>query len=146
MFHQRIFKEISVHEWGMLPKILIRKEKKEIIKGKEWVIKKTMSFFIADPSKEYHCNEGVIQAKDLKKKSGSMVQSNLKEDLVLLDADILDCYKRIKRTSQLIPLKDIGYIIAATGINHDSVIFPGKSCADPLLPENIIINVLIFLE
>jgi len=38
----------------------------------------------------------------------------------LLNADFIDVYKKIKRSAQIISLKDIGAIIAYTGVNRNS--------------------------
>jgi tRNA A58 N-methylase Trm61 len=40
--------------------------------------------------------------------------------MFVLEPDIMDCYSRIKRGAQIIPLKDVGHIIAETGLNPKS--------------------------
>jgi len=51
------------------------------------------------------------------------------KEFILLDADFIDEYKKIKRTSQIMMLKDIGYIISYTGINNKSIIVDaGTGC------------------
>jgi tRNA (adenine57-N1/adenine58-N1)-methyltransferase len=112
-------------------KILISKPKKEFIKdlGKEISVIKQRKFYVDDLTKDFFTKYGAISKKDLKKKSGSIVKSNTGKEFILLDADFLDEYKRIKRTSQIMTLKDIGYIISHTGINKNSkVVDAGTGC------------------
>lgn len=46
-----------------------------------------------------------------------------------MDADFIDEYKTIRRTSQIMTLKDIGYIISSTGINKNSIVVDaGTGC------------------
>ena len=47
---------------------------------------------------------------------------NSKKDFILLNADFIDLYKRLRMLSQTIPLKDIGFIITETGIDKESII------------------------
>lgn len=103
-------------------KLLIRKEKKEFIKelNREVIVRKGKLYFIEDPSKDYHCQEGIISKKDLKKKEGSLIKSNKKDEFILLNTSFIDEYRKIGRLSQLIPLKDLGHIVAITGINKNS--------------------------
>lgn len=105
-----------------MAKILISKGKKEFIKelNKEVVIKKPRKYFIWDISKDFHSKDGIVAKKDLKKKDGSKVKTNNKKEFSLLTADFMDMYKRMKRGAQIISLKDIGAIIAYTGVNKDS--------------------------
>jgi len=105
-----------------MPKILIKKPKKEFIKdlNRTITIEKQRKYLVEDISKDFHCQEGIIQKKDLKKKDGSKIQTSTKKEFTLLSADFIDIYKRIKRSAQIISLKDIGTIIAYTGINKNS--------------------------
>ena len=65
----------------------------------------------------------------MKKKSGSIVKSNIGKEFIILDADFIDEYKKIKRTSQIMTLKDIGYIASYTGINNKSIVVDaGTGC------------------
>jgi len=112
-------------------KILISKPKKEFIKelGKEISVIKQKRFYVNDLTKDFSTQYGIIDKKDLKKKSGSIIKSNRGKEFILLEGEFLDNYKRIKRTSQIMTLKDIGYIISHTGINKNSrVIDSGTGC------------------
>ena len=92
----------------MIQKILIAKEGKE--------------FYIKDTSKDFHCQFGLVKAKDLKKKDGSVIKTNTGKELTIFSPSFIDTYKRIKRAPQIITRKDIGIIIAETGVNKDSKI------------------------
>lgn len=80
------------------------------------------SFYILDPSKDYHTKFGFVSAKDLKKKDGSIVKTNLGKEFFVLSVGNVDSYRRIKRLAQIIPLKDVGSIVVSTGIDNKSVI------------------------
>ncbi|MBU0628816.1 MAG: methyltransferase domain-containing protein [Nanoarchaeota archaeon] len=82
--------------------------------------KEGKSFYIKDISKDYHCQFGFIKSNDLKKKDGSIIKTNTKKELKIFTADFIDSYKRIKRGAQIITRKDIGLIVAETGINKNS--------------------------
>ena len=112
-------------------KLLILKPKKEFVKelNKEISIIKMKKFYVDDLNKDFSTQYGVIAKKDLKKKPGSVVKSSMGKEFILLEADFIDDYKRIKRTSQIMTLKDIGYILAYTGINKNSwVVDAGTGC------------------
>ncbi len=106
-------------------KLLIHKEKKEIVEGKERITSKGKQYFVKDPNKPIGTLYGTIDAKELAKKSGSIVKTDKGKEFTLLDADFIDVYKRLRKLPQTIPLKDIGLIIAETGINKDSKIVDG---------------------
>ncbi|MBD3283758.1 methyltransferase domain-containing protein [Candidatus Pacearchaeota archaeon] len=112
-------------------KLLISKQKKEFIKelNKEISIVKMKKFYVDDLTKDFSTHYGTISANDLKKKSGSVVKSDQGKEFIVLDADFIDEYKRIKRTSQIMTLKDIGYIMAQTGVGSKSkIVDAGTGC------------------
>lgn len=112
-------------------KILISKPKREFIKelNREIDVVKLKKFYVEDVSKDFSTNYGIISKEDLKKKSGSVVKSNTGKEFIILDSDFIDEYKRIKRTSQIMTLKDIGHIISYTGVNKNSrIIDAGTGC------------------
>jgi len=82
-------------------------------------------FLARDENKDMHTQYGFIKSKDLKKRVGSKLMTNKNVEMTLLKADFLDKLSKIKRGAQIIPLKDIGSIIAETGINNKSVIIDG---------------------
>ena len=105
-----------------MAKILIKKEKKEFVKdlNKEILIDKSKKYYIEDLTKDFHSQDGVIAKKDLKKKDGSKILSNTKKEFSIFTSSFIDDYKRIRRGAQIITLKDIGPILAYTGINKNS--------------------------
>ncbi len=104
----------------MQSKILIKKIKVLKEKNKEIILEKSRKYLVWDTSKDFHCKEGVILKKDFKKKDGSKIKTNIGKEFILLTADFIDVYKKIKRSAQIISLKDIGAIVAYTGVNKDS--------------------------
>jgi tRNA (adenine57-N1/adenine58-N1)-methyltransferase len=107
---------------GDVRKLLVKKEKKEFIKGleREVTVSKEKVYYITDLSKDFHTDYGVIAVKDLKKKDGTTILTNMKKEFVIFSSHFIDDYRRIGRMAQIIPLKDIGAILAYTGINKNS--------------------------
>ena len=107
-------------------KLLIHKEKREIVEGREFIVAKGKQYLITDTSKDVATLYGTISKEDLKKPSGSVVKTkDTNKEFVLLDAAFIDIYKRFRKLPQTIPLKDIGLIIGETGINKDSIVVDG---------------------
>jgi tRNA (adenine57-N1/adenine58-N1)-methyltransferase len=77
-------------------------------------------FYVRDGEKECHTQYGVV--KDIKATDGSKVESNTGKEFFIFSPFYADLYRRIKRGAQIIPLKDIGLIVAETGIGKDSII------------------------
>lgn len=90
----------------MIKKILTSKEGK--------------TFYLKDISQDFHCQFGLIKAKDLKKKDSSIIKTNTGKELTIFTPSFVDSYKRIKRGAQIITRKDAAMIVAETGINKDS--------------------------
>ena len=105
-----------------MSKILIKKGKREYIKelGKEVVVSKPRYYYVEDPSKDYHTAEGIIKKADLKKKDGTIAKTNTNKEFVVFSGTFIDDYRKIKRLPQIIPLKDIGIIMAETGVAKQS--------------------------
>jgi len=108
-----------------MAKLLIKKEKKAEVDGVERVISGFEKYYV-DEDKDFSTKHGTIRKKDLAKKPGSKVKSGVHE-FIILDPVFLDHYKRIKRMAQIITLKDIGAIIAHTGINKESIVLDAGS-------------------
>ena len=100
-----------------MAKVLIHKKHTELVDGKIRVISKARQYYVADPTKDFHCSEGLLKKSDLKK---SKVKTNKGFEFYIFDATFADRYRRIARGPQTIPLKDIGLIIATTGLNQES--------------------------
>jgi tRNA (adenine57-N1/adenine58-N1)-methyltransferase len=84
--------------------------------------KEGRKFLVEDLTKDYHCQFGVVKKADLKKKPGSIIKTNTKKELLLLEADFMDLYRRLKRGAQIVTFKDIGAIIVYTGVNKKSTV------------------------
>jgi len=103
-----------------MPKILIKKARKELINDKQRTIEKSRKYLVNDTSKDFHSQEGIIKKSDLNKKDGSKIKSSKGKEFTILTPDFMDLYKKMKRGAQIISLKDVGTIIAYTGINKNS--------------------------
>ena len=106
-------------------KILIRKGKKQYIEDldREVTIVKEKRLYVDDLSKDFSTTYGSIKKADLKKTG--IIKSSQKKEFHIFDASFIDIYRRIRRLPQIIPLKDIGFIIAKTGIGPDSIVVEG---------------------
>ncbi|MBN1543987.1 hypothetical protein JW898_00830 [Candidatus Woesearchaeota archaeon] len=106
-------------------KILIRKGKKQYFEDldRDVTIVKEKQFYIDDLSRDFSTSYGFISKADLKR--AGTVKSSQDKDFRIFDASFIDNYKRIRRMPQIIPLKDIGYIIAKTGVGPGSVVVEG---------------------
>ncbi|MEK6868976.1 MAG: methyltransferase domain-containing protein [Nanoarchaeota archaeon] len=85
------------------------------------LISKNDKFLVKDTSKDYHTKYGFFKKEDLKK-SGKAIKTNTGKEFSIFNPYFIDLYKKIKRDAQIIPLKDIGLILAETGINNKSKI------------------------
>ncbi|MBS3113182.1 methyltransferase domain-containing protein [Candidatus Woesearchaeota archaeon] len=110
-----------------MSKLIYRKEKKQFFEdtGREVTIIKQREYFIKDISNDFHTENGVISKADLKKKTS--INSSMGTEFQIIDTSFIDVYKRIKRIAQIIPRKDVGYLIAETGIGKGSVIVDAGS-------------------
>lgn len=76
-------------------------------------------FLVKDLNEDFHTSFGVVSSKDLKSKKTS-IKSGTGKDFLLLDANFPDLWEQFRRGPQIMLQKDIGLIIAKTGINKDS--------------------------
>jgi tRNA (adenine57-N1/adenine58-N1)-methyltransferase len=109
----------------MPSKILIQKGKKQYFEDldREVTIVKQKQYYIDDISKDFSTSSGTIKKSELKKTG--KIKSMQDKEFNIFDAAFIDNYRRIKRLPQIIPLKDIGFIIAKTGIGPESVVVEG---------------------
>ena len=82
-------------------------------------------FFIKDSSRDYDNQYGRLLKNDLEQKPGTVITSNTGVSFVVIDPTFIDRFEKIKRAPQIITLKDIGLIIAETGINRESSVVDG---------------------
>jgi len=107
----------------MIKKILVRKERREYIEDlkKSVVVSEGKKYYIEDITQDFHCAEGVISKTELAKEN-CIIKSNKDKEFFIFNASFMDSYKGIKKLAQTIPLKDLGFILAETGINKNSIV------------------------
>ena len=85
-------------------------------------------FLVKNLDEDLHTQYGFFKKDELKKaKSGSKVLSNTKNEFTIFDPYFIDLHRRIRRSAQIIPLKDVGLIVAETGVNNKSKIVDAGS-------------------
>lgn len=78
-------------------------------------------FLIKDLEEDFHTQYGIISSKDIL--SGKeMIFSNKKEKFILFNPTFPDLWENLVRGPQVMIQKDVGLIIAKTGINKESKI------------------------
>ncbi len=75
-------------------------------------------YFVKDLDEDFHTSQGIIKSLDLKK--GGLIYSSKKIEFYCLELSFPDRLENIQRGPQAIIQKDIGLILAKTGINKDS--------------------------
>lgn len=105
-----------------MAKMLINKEKKEFVKdlNREITVIKQKAYYVKDIEQDFHTDYGFVSKKDLKKTG--VVKTSSQKEFSLFDASFIDDYRRISRLAQIIPLKDIGSIIAYSGLTKKSIV------------------------
>lgn len=92
------------------------------------ITKQGRKFYAKNLDEDLHTQYGFIKSEDLKKaRGGSLLKSNTEKEFHVFDPSFIDLYRRIKRDAQIIPLKDIGFIIAETGISRESKVLDAGS-------------------
>jgi tRNA (adenine57-N1/adenine58-N1)-methyltransferase len=72
---------------------------------------------------DLHTQFGFVRKEAIDKaKPGDVLLTNTGKEMTLMEASFLDVYKKIKRGAQIIPLKDLGKVIAETGIDRTSLV------------------------
>jgi tRNA (adenine57-N1/adenine58-N1)-methyltransferase catalytic subunit len=85
-------------------------------------------YFVKDVDKDFHTKYGIIKADLIKNaKEGDIIFSDHHEECVVYSPQFIDQYSKIKRLPQIVPLKDIGFLIAELGLGKDSIIAEGGS-------------------
>lgn len=85
------------------------------------ISKKTGNYYYINPENDYHCKEGVISKEDLN--SGEkVIKAHTDKEFLIFDSNLYDRKKKMKRGPQIILEKDLGYIIARSGIGKKSFI------------------------
>jgi len=76
-------------------------------------------YFVKDINDDFHTSSGVVKAKDLKSKK-EVIESSQGKKFLLLEPSFADLWDNLKRGPQLMIAKDVGLILAKTGVNKDS--------------------------
>lgn len=77
---------------------------------------------------DLHTNYGVVKEKDLKEHN-NVVKSHKDKEFLIFDANFVDQLEKIKRGPAIMIAKDIGAVIANTGISKDSIVLDaGTGC------------------
>jgi tRNA (adenine57-N1/adenine58-N1)-methyltransferase catalytic subunit len=75
-------------------------------------------YYVKRLTEDYICDEGIISVQDLKSGNG-FVRSDKEKKLAMFGPSFLDFWETFTRGPQIIQLKDIGLIIAKTGLASD---------------------------
>jgi tRNA (adenine57-N1/adenine58-N1)-methyltransferase catalytic subunit len=89
------------------------------------LMNKDDNFLVKDTSSDYHTKHGFFKKEDLKKEG--TIKSNTNKEFSVFGPYFIDLYRKIKRDAQIIPLKDIGLIVAETGVNNKSKVVDAGS-------------------
>lgn len=85
-------------------------------------------YFDEEKNKDMQTFAGIIKAKDvIKAKFGDKIKSHLGNQFVVINADFVDKFKKIKRGPQIVTLKDAGIISAYCGISPGMTILEAGS-------------------
>lgn len=101
-------------------------------------------YLVKDSSQDFHTSSGSINKKDLAKEG--LIKSSTGKSFIVLTAGFPDLLEQLHRGPQVMLVKDIGLIMAKTGINKDSVVVDagGGSGALCLSLANICKNVTVY--
>ncbi|MFC1697637.1 methyltransferase domain-containing protein [Nanoarchaeota archaeon] len=110
-----------------IKKVIYKKQKKEFIEelNRKVTVQKFEKYFVKNTSNDYNTKFGVIKKEDLNKEH--VVAKCKNQEFSIFTPLTIDQYKNIKRSPQMIPLKDLGNIAAQCGINRDSIILDSGS-------------------
>lgn len=92
------------------------------------ISKKTGKYYYYSGSEDYHCKEGIIKKDELESGKSTVISNNEKE-FFIFEANLYDRSRKITRGPQLITEKDLGYIVARTRMNKNSIVVEaGAGC------------------
>lgn len=84
---------------------------------KKILISNNNKYYLKDLDEDFHTKDGVISKKDFNK---SKIKSSKGKTFFIIDPTFPDLWDSLKRGPQLMLPKDIGLILAKTGVNHNS--------------------------
>ncbi len=101
-------------------------------------------YLIKNPTLDFHTSSGTIVAKDLEKEG--RIQSNKNNPFFILPPSLADFWELMARGPQVIIHKDIGMILAKTGLNHTHKVLDagGGSGSLCLALANVAKEVLVY--
>ena len=92
------------------------------------ITKQSRKFYAKSLDEDLHTQYGFVKKEDLNTaKDGDLLNSNTSKEFFIFSPSFIDLYRKIKRDAQIIPLKDIGFIIAETGVTKESRILDAGS-------------------
>lgn len=96
--------------------------KQSIMKDVILLSKKERYFVRAD--RDFSTKDGIIRAKEFRrKKFGDKIKTHLGKEFLIAKPTMLDVIdKKVRRSAQVILPKDIGIILAYTGLQNDSIV------------------------
>ncbi|MBT4935567.1 methyltransferase domain-containing protein [Candidatus Woesearchaeota archaeon] len=77
-------------------------------------------YFVKDLDDNFHTSAGIISKKDLVK--NGIVQSSKKKSFFCFEPTFIDFWENLRKGPQIVQQKDIGLILAKTGVNKNSVV------------------------
>lgn len=107
-----------------MARILIKPRKTAFVEemNRTVTVSRQRTYFVSDIDKDFHCQDGVIKKEDLNSVNGDSIKSSKGDVFQIFDASYYDIFNRIKRLPQIIPLKDLGWVLSTTGIGNESKI------------------------
>lgn len=121
-----------------MAKVLVCKGKKE---GKK--VQVSPAKFVLSELKDFHTKYGVIRKDDLK---DGKVSTNLGVEFIVFPANFIDLYSRISRGPQIMLQKDVGLIMATTGVGKNSLVVDAGvgSASNSILLANVCKKVVAY--
>lgn len=102
-----------------MARIIIKESRVIVESGKRRVISKRATYYAPDEEHDFHTEYGAIPKESLEK--GGLVSVG-KERFRVFPATFADSYARLSRGVQIVTPKDLGLVIAETGIGNDSLV------------------------
>jgi len=112
---------------------------------KKILLNKNRKYYVKDITKDFHSQDGYVSKKDLKKVN-KKVKTSAKKEFSIFKPTFTDVYNRLKRGPQIMTKKDIGVIIAETGVGKDSKVVDagGGTGAVSTMLGNIVKKVIVY--
>lgn len=82
---------------------------------------------IRNTNTDFATKYGAIKKNDLEKEPGSQIKTHLDKQYTIINPTFIDQFRNLQRLPQTIAIKEIGHIIAETGLNEDSIIVDAGS-------------------